>query len=208
MLRARHRQTLIFAAAAALLAASPGAYSAAPAYEGHLGTGGSGLGRVSPDSGPFGDAAQWDFWTLTVPFTSNPVPFSAPVTVTVRRLSADLDPVIGVWFGEELDTANYFDMASDSLFSTWYGTGDDELPATGGLGTGGDARVRFQATLPGTYVIAVADHTFTATTGGEFAYSITASVPEPESYALLLTGLGLVGFAAARSRTPRAARRA
>jgi hypothetical protein len=202
---AAQRKTLIGAAVAALMALSQPAHSAAPVYEGHLGAGGVANGMVSPDSGPFGTPQLWDFWTLTVPFASDPVPFSAPVTVTVRRLDANLDPVIGVWFGEEADVGNYFDMASDALTSTWFGMGDDELPANLGSGPGGDARVSFSAALPGTYVIAVADHTLAATPGGQLAYQITASVPEPETYALMLAGVGLVGMAASRRRKPRTA---
>ncbi|MGH8639424.1 MAG: PEP-CTERM sorting domain-containing protein [Burkholderiales bacterium] len=200
---AAQRNTLIGAAVAALMAVSLPAQSAAPVYAGHLGAGGTAAGMVSPDSGPFGTPHLWDFWTLTVPFASDPVPFSAPVTVTVRRLDANLDPVIGIWFGEESDVGNYFDMVSDALTSTWFGMGDDELPANLSSGLGGDARVSFMAALPGTYVIAVADHTFDATLGGGLSYQITASVPEPETYALMFAGLGLVGLAASRRRKSR-----
>jgi hypothetical protein len=34
--------------------------------------------------------------------------------------------------------------------------------------------------------------------GGQYMLSITAAVPEPETYALLLAGLALVGFVARR----------
>lgn len=200
---AAQRKVFAGAAMAALLAISQSAHSEMPAYAGHLDFGGIGTGAVTADSGPFGTPELWSFWTLNVPFTSESVPFSAPVTITVRRLVADLDPVIGVWLGQESDTANYFDMASDALTSTWYGMGDDELPANVGTGPGGDARVSFTATLPGTYVVAVADYAFNGSSGGELPYQITAAIPEPETYALMLAGLGLVGWAASRRRRSR-----
>jgi hypothetical protein len=162
------------------------------------------MGMVAPDSGPFGTPELWDFWTVTVPFASEPVPFSAPITVTVRRLVPELDPIVGVWFGEESDVANYFDMTSDSLTSTWYGFGDDELAPNVGTGPGGDAQVSFSAVLPGTYVIAVGDHSVNITPSGDLSYQITAAIPEPETYALMLAGLGLVGAMAARRRQGRA----
>ena len=33
---------------------------------------------------------------------------------------------------------------------------------------------------------------------GQLGYTITAAVPEPETYAMLLAGLGLIGVAARR----------
>jgi hypothetical protein len=70
-------------------------------------------------------------------------------------------------------------------------------------GPGGDALLSFIAVVPGTYVIAVADHTFTATTSGNLPYLITAAVPEPSTGLLLLGGIA-AGFALRKrkSRSP------
>ena len=57
------------------------------------------------------------------------------------------------------------------------------------------------AFTPGTYYFEVTG-TGAGTSGGRFAYTASAvsAVPEPETYALLLAGLGLVGFVASRRR--------
>ena len=162
--------------------AAPGAHAIPVSYAGDLGAGGSAAGVAAPDSGPFGTPELWDFWTVSAPF-------GAKVAITVRRLAADLDPVFAVWLGQEADTAAYFDMFSDSVNTTWFGAGDDELAANVAGGPGGDAFVSFTAMAAGTYVIGVADHTFTPTTAGNLPYLITAAVPEPSTALLLLGGL-------------------
>jgi len=98
--------TIVGVAVAALMVCPYSAQSAVPVYAGHLGIGGTAVGSAMPDSGPFGTPELWEFWTLSVPFASEPVPFSTPITVTVRRLNPNLDPVVGVWFGQEADTAS------------------------------------------------------------------------------------------------------
>ena len=162
--------------------AAQSAHAIPVGYTGVLASGGSATDTAQPDSGPFGTPELWDFWTVSAPL-------GARVTISVRRLAADLDPVLGVWFGQEADTGNYFDMFSDSLSTTWFGAGDDELAANVAGGPGGDAFLSFTAIAGGTYVIGVADHTFTPTTTGNLPYLITAAVPEPSTALLLLGGL-------------------
>ncbi|MES2370548.1 MAG: PEP-CTERM sorting domain-containing protein [Pseudomonadota bacterium] len=41
---------------------------------------------------------------------------------------------------------------------------------------------------------------FTITTGSGRAFPVAASIPEPESYAMMLAGLGLLGFFARRKK--------
>lgn len=52
----------------------------------------------------------------------------------------------------------------------------------------------------GTYYFKV-DGTATGKVGGFYTFGAVAAVPEPETYALMLAGLGLVGFAARRRKS-------
>lgn len=71
----------------------------------------------------------------------------------------------------------------------------DQITQGVSFGTG----TLFPLTLaPGTYHI---DFNGTTTEGGGGFYSVAiAAVPEPETYAMLLVGLGLIGFAARRRK--------
>lgn len=169
-----------------LLASGAAAHAAPISYAGHLGLGGSAIGSVDADTGPWTDGSGWQFWT----FNAN---LFDQVTITVERLSADLDPVFGVWFGQEADTSAYFDMSSDSLASTWIGMGDDELPAFTVGGLGGDGKLEFTSYTSGTFVIAVADHLLTPGGLSDMPYRVTVAVPEPETYAQLVAGMLLLG---------------
>lgn len=185
--RPAHRVRVALAAIAAAGALSATGASAAPiTYAGHLASGVTSIGAVDADTGPWGGAAGWQFWTFDAKLFDQ-------VTITVERLDGALDPVIGVWFGQEADSAAYFDMASDSLASTWMGRGDDELPAFVPGGANGDARVQFTSLFTGRFVVAVADHALTPGGTSSMDYRITLAVPEPSTYAQLAAGLLLMG---------------
>lgn len=170
-----------------------GAAQAVPiTYQGSLQSYGSAVDNANADSGPFGDASGWRFWTFEAGFGQS-------ISITVDRLVGALDPVIGVWFGTETDTDNYFgDMTSSSLLSTLVGFGDDER-APNVAGFGGDPLVNFIAPSAGTYVIAVADHFAQATSTGELQYRITLAIPEPAALTLGAAALG--ALALGRRRT-------
>lgn len=179
------------ALAATLIAATP-AQAVPVSYVGSLAPSGSVTDFATPDSGPFADASGWRFWTFNATFGQS-------VSIVVQRLVAALDPVIGVWFGQETDTDNYFgSMTTDSLFTTNVGFGDDELPANVAGGPAGDALVSFIAPASGTYVLAVADSTFTPTQISQLGYRVSLSVPEPGSLALI--GIAAFGALALRRR--------
>ncbi len=178
--------------AAALLAGlmSAGAQAAAPVISGQFGSGIT-AGTVAAESYSFiGSAENWSFWTFKADFLSE-------VSITVTPTDPTLDVIFGIWYGVESDTANYFDISSASAH-TMFVTAADGPPSMPAAGTGHAASASFFNDYGnGMFVLAIAD--FSDNVGaGQLGYTITASVPEPETYALLLAGLGLIGAAVRR----------
>ncbi len=184
-IRACALAALIAAAAAAAMPAS----AAAPVYAGTIGSG-EYSGAVDADTGPFAQASGWQFWKFSAPAFTD-------IRIEITPLDAALDPIVAAWFGEESDVANYFDMTSDSLTTSFMGFADGASmfapsgagePAVLSFNTGG---------LAGTFVVAVADHELTPGGSAGMAYTMTAAVPEPETWlqmglgGALLAGLGL-----------------
>lgn len=179
-------------AAALALAGAHAAHAAAPTYQGHLSSG-SFAGTVAAESGPWTDGANWSLWTFSADFL-------AEVSITVTPTNADLDPYIAVWYGTESDTANYFDMSSDALSSLFI-AGADGLNPWSADGAGEPAALSFTNTYgSGPFVLAIADYA-DGLGSGQLAYTIAASVPEPETYAMFLAGLGLSAALRLRRRT-------
>ena len=169
--------------AAAIAAAAFGsAQAAAPAYPPL--SSGSFLGTVQAESGPWGTANLWSFWSFEVPFFGE-------ATITVTPNESEIDIVMAVWYGLESDVSIYFDMSTGSLNSVFVGSADDNLNGVGEslsfLNEYGSER----------FVLAIADYK-DEMGFGQLGYTITAAVPEPETYAMLLAGLGLIGVAARR----------
>ena len=189
------RSNLVAAAAAVLLSA--GAQAAAPVISGTFGSGVT-AGTVSAESYDhfsYGGAENWTFWTFTADFVSD-------VSITVTPTGGDFDPIIAVWYGIETDTANYFDFNSSSV-GTVFVAGADGTPGNMFAGPGEAASLSFLNIYGnGPFVLAIAD--WKDNTGvGQLGYTITASVPEPATWAQLALGLGLLG-GLARSRAKRA----
>lgn len=179
------RNTLALASAFAALASVP-AHAGAPVFAGELGTG-SYLGSVAAESGPFTDGAQWSFWKFKADFMTS-------VDIKVTPTDATFDPFIAVWYGLETDTANYFDMVSGSLNTTFVASADGVGPF-GSAGAGDPAQVVFMNDYGNDYfTLAIADYT-DQLGAGQLGYAITAAVPEPEAYVQLLAGLGLLAGA-------------
>lgn len=179
------RIALAVASAIAALASSP-AHAAAPVFAGELGSGAY-AGSVAAESGPFTNGAQWSFWKFKADFMAN-------VDITVTPNDASFDPYIAVWYGTETDTANYFDMVSSSLNTTFVSSADG-VGLFGPGGAGDPARVSFMNDYGNDYfTLAIADYVDQLGTG-QLGYAITAAVPEPETYVQLLAGLGLLAAA-------------
>lgn len=183
------RSTLAAALFAGLM--STGAQAAAPVINGQFGTG-STAGTVAAESYSFfGGAENWSFWTFKADFMSD-------VSITVTPTDAMLDVIFGVWYGVESDTGNYVDLTISSM-NTVFVAGADGTPSNPFAGPGEPASVSFLNEYGnGLFVLAVADYSDNLGSG-PLGYTIAASVPEPDTYALLLAGLGLIGAAVRRT---------
>ena len=145
-----------------------------------------------------------NFWTGTAytngivdnaPPAAELVALSPGGTVTISFSQPVTDPVIGLvsWNG---NTVNFgVPIEIDSFGPGFWGNGTPVLNAAG-TGFVGNGEVHGVIRLPGTHDII----TFTHTSENWHGFTVGV-VPEPASYAMLLVGLGLVGFAARRRKS-------
>lgn len=172
--------------AAGLFAAGTPAQAAPISFAGTLGAGSIALGSVLAESGPFSNGDNWSFWQFSAPFLE-------PVSITVTPLSAGFDPIVGVWFGIESDTGNYFDMLSSSVNTSFVAGADGSGPFDLG-GVGEPATVSFDNVFgTGPFVLAIADYTDGLGSGSlDYRITVSAPIPEPQTYALMALGLALM----------------
>lgn len=166
---------------------SAGAAQAAPiSFAGTLVAGSTEFGSVLAESGPFGNGDNWSFWQFSVPFFE-------PVSITVTPLSADFDPIVGVFYGIESDTGNYFDMLSSSVNTSFVAGADGSGPFDLD-GAGEPATVSFDNLFgTGPFVLAIADYADGVGSGSlGYRINVTAPIPEPQTYALMGLGLALM----------------
>lgn len=180
------------AAAALVGLLSSGAQAAAPTIANQLSSG-TQQGSVAAESYfHVGGAENWSFWTFDAAFLTE-------VSITVTPGDAAFDPIIAVWYGIESDTANYFDLTSSSL-NTLFVAGSDGSESNPFAGAGEAASLSFFNNYGnGPFLLAIADWQ-DGSGSGALAYTITASVPEPSTWAQLALGLGLLGAFASRKR--------
>lgn len=175
-------------AAGVMLAGAFSVAHAAPITYNPLQTG-TFVGSVAAESGPFGGAENWSYWTFDLEFLRR-------ATITVTPNSPDFDVVIAVFYGQEADSDFYFDMLSGGITSVPVAYADGLDPFNTGVGE--PARIRFTNTFGNEpFVLAIADYT-DGLGSAPLDFTITAQIPEAQTLALMLAGLG--GFAVTRRR--------
>lgn len=172
----------LFAAAMSLAAATAPAQAAPITYQ-PLWTG-SFSGTVEAESGPFGTPEKWTYYSFGLGFLKE-------ATVTVTPVSPDLDVVIALFYGKEADSDFYFDMFSGGLSSIPVAFSDGIGFATG---IGAPAQLSVVNTFGSDFfVLAVADWTDGVGTG-PLAFTVDAQIPEAQTLALMLAGVGALAF--------------
>lgn len=141
-------------------------------------------------------ATGYSVGTLTdVPYINNvTVPLGSFLDIYNFTLADTSQNLTGAAVSLTLDSMNLHILNIDNFSLSLYDASNSLL------GSWVSNPVSFSATLPGGSYRLDAAGTANGLAGGNYTLSIAAAVPEPESYALLLAGLGLVGFAARRRR--------
>ncbi|MES2077434.1 MAG: FxDxF family PEP-CTERM protein [Pseudomonadota bacterium] len=94
-----------------------------------------------------------------------------------------------------LGSASIYDISALS-YSVWGGTSASDTVWYGTF-PGNNISYDIGLNAPGAYHIRVSGNA-DGVYGGAYAVALVSGVPEPETYGMLLAGLGLVGFAARR----------
>jgi hypothetical protein len=192
-----HIRTFAAAAALAIAVLAP-AHAVPVVYEGTLTAGAAVTGSVSGNGWETETAAGVDFWRFSGTAGQS-------FSVAASRLSPGLDPALTLYFGTTSADASLFLHDADWGGLVFLRIADDEttVPA----GPGGDPRLsNFALPFTGLYTIAIGG--FSSNGDGPFSYSMVtsqvAAIPEPETFALMAMGLGVLGFVQRRRRAGQA----
>lgn len=133
-----------------------------------------------------------------VPPASDIIALDTGGTVTITFSQTIVDPYISLasWNGNTVDFGT--PIVIDSFGQGFWGNG---TPILNGSSTGffGSGEVHGVIRLPGSFDSITFTHTSENWHGFTVGVAI-APIPEPETYAMLLAGLGLLGFAARRKK--------
>ena len=131
------------------------------------------------------------------PPASDIIALSQGGTVTITFSQTVIDPYIALasWNGNTVDFGVPIEI--DSFGPGYWGNGTPTLNP-GGTGFFGSGEVHGVIRLPGSFDSISFTHTSESWHGFTVGVAGIAPVPEPETYAMLLVGLGLLGFAARR----------
>lgn len=150
-----------------------------------------------------------NYWASGSPYTNGTVDNAPPATdiiglneggtVTITFAETIVDPYIALvsWNGNTVDFGVPIEI--DSYGAGHFGSG---TPILNGTGTGffGSGEVHGVIRLPGSFDSITFTHTSENWHGFTVGVTGIAPIPEPETYAMLLAGLGLLGFIARRRK--------
>lgn len=131
------------------------------------------------------------------PPASDIIALSSGGTVTITFSQTVIDPYIALasWNGNTVDFG--VPIVIDSFGPGYWGSGTPVLSSSG-TGFFGSGEVHGVIRLPGSFDSISFTHISEGWHGFTVGVAGIAPVPEPETYAMLLAGLGLLGFAARR----------
>lgn len=166
---------------------------------GYTGTGSHAFVQTAGGTNYWTGSAYTNGTVDNAPPASDIVALNTGGTVTITFSQTVVDPYIGLvsWNGNTVDFG--VPIVIDSFGPGFWGPGTPVLNATG-TGFFGSGEVHGVIRLPGSFDSITFSHTSEGWHGFTVGVAGIAPVPEPETYAMLLAGLGLLGFAARRKK--------
>lgn len=166
---------------------------------GYTGTGSHAFVQTAGGTNYWTGSAYTNGTVDNAPPASDIIALNTGGTVTITFSQTVVDPYIGLvsWNGNTVDFG--VPIVIDSFGPGFWGSGTPVLNATG-TGFFGSGEVHGVIRLPGSFDSITFSHTSEGWHGFTVGVAGIAPVPEPETYAMLLAGLGLLGFAARRKK--------
>lgn len=166
---------------------------------GYTGTGSHAFVQTAGGTNYWTGSAYTNGTVDNAPPASDIIALNTGGTVTITFSQTVVDPYIGLvsWNGNTVDFG--VPIVIDSFGPGFWGSG---TPILNGTGTGffGSGEVHGVIRLPGSFNSITFTHVSENWHGFTVGVAGIAPVPEPETYAMLLAGLGLLGFAARRKK--------
>lgn len=166
---------------------------------GYTGTGSHAFVQTAGGTNYWTGSAYTNGTVDNAPPASDIVALNTGGTVTITFSQTVVDPYIGLvsWNGNTVDFG--VPIVIDSFGPGFWGPGTPVLNATG-TGFFGSGEVHGVIRLPGSFDSITFSHSSEGWHGFTVGVAGIAPVPEPETYAMLLAGLGLLGFAVRRKK--------
>lgn len=166
---------------------------------GYTGTGSHAFVQTAGGTNYWTGSAYTNGTVDNAPPASDIIALNTGGTVTITFSQTVVDPYIGLvsWNGNTVDFG--VPIVIDSFGPGFWGSGTPVLNATG-TGFFGSGEVHGVIRLPGSFDSITFSHSSEGWHGFTVGVAGIAPVPEPETYAMLLAGLGLLGFAVRRKK--------